>query len=313
MKENEIRYRLSAALLQAKGPMSFSELRAQASVPAKAGRAVLRGLVDEGLVVEGKLHLGGRGLQYRWRDRWAQERRQGAADSKRELREAVGATTAGGLDIDGEAVLAFHNHVIHRYEPPPDKRFLVFLQCSVRRPFSTSPSHGAMRRAISVATGFDPARDFERCPVHVVVLASRIGPAPYELEDVYPANVRGGGVKHFDPLYYSVVKPILAERMAEYITAHGDSYDKIASFTQGRYAEVMSDARDLAGRDFPILPVEGGATVTTGRPYWEKYWVQLYLRITGWLPPAQRKQAEERLAQMDLAIDWAGSRRQPTL
>ena len=53
-----------------------------------------------------------------------------------------------------------------------------------------------MRRAIGVATGYDPAHDFVRCPVHVVVMASYVGPVPYELQDVYPANVRAGGVKH---------------------------------------------------------------------------------------------------------------------
>ena len=50
-----------------------------------------------------------------------------------------------------------------------------------------------MRKAIETATGYNPRKHFEKCPVHVVVLASKIGPVLYELENVYPANVKGGG------------------------------------------------------------------------------------------------------------------------
>ena len=128
--------------------------------------------------------------------------------------------------------------MINEYRPPEDKGILVFLQCSVRRPFSSWPSHVSMRRAVSVATGHDPGADFVRCPVHAVVPASKVGPVPYELEDEYPANVRAGGVKHFRPEHYAQVKPVLAERMAQYIRAHGHNYDRIATFTQGRYGEV---------------------------------------------------------------------------
>ena len=42
------------------------------------------------------------------------------------------------------------------------------------------------------------------------------------LEDLYPANVRGGGVKRFDREIYERVKPVLAERMAQYILTYGE-------------------------------------------------------------------------------------------
>jgi hypothetical protein len=168
-----------------------------------------------------------------------------------------------------------------------------------------------MRRAIAVATRYDPSpsRDFERCPVHVVVLASKIGPVPYELEDIYPANVSGGGVKHFDKKYYERVKPILADRMAQYVIAHRDNYDHIATFTEGRYGEVMKEARkivvDSLGEDyhFPVLPILDGAQVirrgkSFPRKYWERYWIQLYLEILSWLDPIMQTQAEGRLEKM---------------
>jgi predicted RNA-binding protein len=205
-------------------------------------------------------------------------------------------------------VTAFHRYITQTYRPPPDKRFLVFFQCSVRRPFSTSPSHGSMRRAISVATGYDPARDFRSCPVHVVVLASTVGPVPYELEDTYPANVRAGGVKDYRRETYEAVKPILAGRMADYLTVHGACYDRISTFTHSAYADVMREALRLAGARFPILPTADGPRVrrmgkSTPRTYWQKGWIQLYLEILTWLSPAGQRQAAERLAALDVEYD----------
>jgi len=163
-----------------------------------------------------------------------------------------------------------------------------------------------MRRAIRTATGYDPRRD-PACPVHVVVLASKIGPVPYELEDLYPANVRGGGVKHLDRETYERVKPVLAERMAQYILIHGEHYEQTTSFTQGRYAEVLERACTIAsergGKRFAILPQENGPIVTQmskSKPhqYWARYWIQLYLEITAWLDPEERRQAQTRLSKL---------------
>ena len=308
MEPKEIRYRLISTLLQADAPLTFTELVAQCGVAKKEVPPVLKELVSKGLVVEGQLLPDRPTPQYCWGARWTKEAERRAVASKQKLQEAVKTTEVvkeRGLDIDGEAVLTFYDHIINGYSPPKDKRFLVFFQCSVRRPFSTSPSHASMRRAISVATGYDPSKDFEKCPVHVVVLASKIGPVPYELEDVYPANVGGGGVKHFDKKHYARVKPILAERMAQYIITHGENYEQIATFTESRYAEVMEEARDIAGIYFPIYPMLDGAQVlrrgnSFPRTYWEKYWIQLYLEIVNWLDPEMQAQAEERLRKLNL-------------
>ena len=159
-----------------------------------------------------------------------------------------------------------------------------------------------------MATGYDPSNDFLSCPVHVVVLASKMGPVPYEFEDVYPANVGGGGVKHFGEEYYARVKPVLAERMGRYISAHRASYDRITTFTEGRYGEVMREARGLAAVDFPILPLPGGPRVlqmgrSFPRTYWQRYWIQLYLEIVSWLEPEMQAQAAARLKEMDVEYD----------
>jgi len=306
MDQKEVRYRLISTLLQAGEPLTFTELVAQCGIAENEILPLLRELVDKNSVVEGGLVLGKPMPQYCWRARREIEAQRCAASSKQTLHAtARRSETVQGqrLDIDSEPVLASYDYIISGYKPPKDKRLLVFLQCSVRRPFSSSPSHASMRRAISVATGYDPSKDSETCPVHIVVLASRIGPVPYELEDVYPANVRGGGVVHFDRSYYARVKPILAERMARYIIAHKDNYDRITTFTEGRYGEVMEAAKQIAAVDFRVLPVlDGPKIVRMGRSiprkYWERYWIQLYLEIVSWLEPAQQALAEARLKEM---------------
>lgn len=308
MDEKEIRYRLISTLLQSDEPLTFSELANKCGVAEKEIPSVLKELISKNLVVEGELISSKQAPQYFWSARWAKEAERHAVTEKQKLQEVVKETKVvkeRQLDIDSDATLVFYNHVINEYAPPKNKRFLVFFQCSVKRPFSTSPSHASMRRAISVATGYDPSKDFEKCPVHVVVLASKIGPVPYDLEDVYPANVSGGGVKHFDKQYYAHVKPILAERMAQYITKHGESYEEIASFTESRYAEVMQEAMKLSSVYFPVFPTLDGAQVlrrgkSFPRTYWEKYWIQLYLEIIDWLEPEARNQADERLKKLNL-------------
>jgi hypothetical protein len=314
MNRNEVRYRIISTLLQAGGPLTLSALVEGSGVPEAELLPVLRDLVNQTLVVEGELVPDQPTPQYCWGARWEAAAQRRAAAVQQEIRTAVEPTqrvSESKLDIDGEPARAFYNHVINEYRPPSDKRFLVFFQCSVRRPFSKAPSHASMRRAVRVATGYDPRKEFESCPVHVVVLASKIGPVPYELEDVYPANVRGGGVKHFETRRYNRVKPILADRMAEYILTHGDSYGQITTFTEGRYAEVMQAAREIVvghrGQDahFPILPRIGGPRIvrmgeSTPHKYWDQYWIQLYLEIVGWLKPDQRALAEARLTELDV-------------
>jgi hypothetical protein len=321
MDRNEIRYRIISTLLQADGPQTLAELVEGAGVAEADLLPVLRDLINQTLVVEGELVPDRPAPQYCWGARWEAAAQRRAAAAQQEIRTAVGPAEKvpeSKLDVESDPARAFHDHVIHEYHPPSDKRFLVFFQCSVRRPFSKSPSHASMRRAVRVATGYDPRKDFEGCPVHVVVLASRIGPVPYDLEDVYPANVRGGGVKHFETRRYNRAKPILAGRMAEYILIHGDNYEQVTTFTEGRYAEVMQEARDIVvdrrGEDahFPVLPKIGGPRIvrmgeSTPRRYWDQYWIQLYLEIVGWLEPDQRSLAEARLKELDVAYrgKWA--------
>ena len=311
MNANELRHRVTAVLLQAGEPLTLPELRDATTVTERRLRRALGALVADALVVEGELADDKPAPQYRWAARWHDQvrRRAGATrDGLLATMSRLADVHGREIDIEGDPATTFHRYIMRDYVPPQGKPFLVFLQCSVRRPFSSSPSHAAMRRAISVATGYDPRHDFDRCPVHVVVLASKVGPVPYELEDVYPANVGGAGVKQFSRADYERIKPILAGRMAGYLIAHGGHYKRIATFTEGRYAEVMVAARQASQAEITILPVSVGPRVvrmgaSKPRKYWEKYWVQLCLLLIGWLAPGAATEAEARLQALDVECE----------
>ena len=322
MDRNETRYRVVSTLLQADEPLSLAEITHKCGVEATDARSVLAELITQGQVVAGSLVLDKPTPQYGWAARWEQRAQRRTVSVQQGLRaalETVKRVPEHELDVDSQPSSAFHDYVLHEYSPPQDKQFLVFLQGSVRRPFSVAPSHAAMRRAIRVATGYDPSpsKDFENCPVHVVVLASKIGPVPYELEDLYPANVRGGGVKHFDWRRYQRVKPVLAERIAQYLITFRDHYTRVATFTEGRYAEVMQTAQESVAvqsgqaTGFPILPKIGGPSIarmgnSTPHQYWARYWIQLYLEIVSWLTPEQQAQAEARLHKLKVNVRGQG-------
>ncbi len=300
MNQNEIRYKIISRLLQSNEPLTQERLVALCEMEEADIMPMLKSLINEGLI----LALDGQETQYVWASRWKQKEQTIIERSRQELQSRITKDKQkADIDINSEPVITFNNFVINEYKPPKDKRFLVFLQCSVRRPFSSSPSHASMKRAIYIATGYDPKKDFERCPVHAVVMASKIGPVPYDLEDVYPANVSSGGVKHFEKKYYERIKPILAERIARYITTHGKCYHHITAFADGRYGEVMDEAREIAHADFTIFPIMGTNEVlrmgkSIPHKYWEKYWIQLCLEIMQWLEPEQRLEAELRLEEM---------------
>jgi hypothetical protein len=306
MSVGSARYLVTAELLRAAVPLSLDSLVRSGAEPRAAVLGAIWDLMEEGLVAEVEPEAGGEGPRYVWRARW---RGEGGRLMPPERHEPIGATRGPeDVGIESETISAFHEFVIGRYSPPADKRYLALFQCSVRRPFSKSPSHASMRRAVRLATGFDPAKEFHECPVHVVVLASRIGPVPYELEDFHPANVRGGGVKHLARDVYAGVRPVLVRRMADYLSVHGPHYESAAAFGDSRYGEVMADAAATAGTPLPIFPVEGGAVVkrigtSTPRTYWQKAWIQLFLEIVSWFGPKERAAARERLAAAGVAYD----------
>jgi hypothetical protein len=82
----------------------------------------------------------------------------------------------------------------------------------------------------------------------------------------------------------------------------------MATFTEGRYGEVMAEAARLSGVEFPILPVKGGPRIlhlagSPPRTYWQKYWIQLCLEIMSWLDASQRLRGEARLRRQRVVYE----------
>ena len=86
---------------------------------------------------------------------------------------------------------------------------------------------------------------------------------------------------------------------------HRGCYRRIAAFADGRYAEVLGEAKRIAGVRFRIFPDKTGQRILTKagsppRTYWGKYWIQLYREIVRWLPARTRSEAQRRLDALEI-------------
>ena len=264
-------------------------------IPVKSESAAVLGFVAAGYV---RRH--GQ-LRYRLR------KRVGAQAAKETMQRVVKPEEAKPehLHPTSKPVIDFFNYIMAEYQPPEDRDMLVIFQCSVSRPYSKSPSHSSMRKAIRLATGKDPKDEDCRC--HVVVLSSVIGPVPYDMENVYPATESGGGVKHMRPEQYRIALPVLAERMAAYLRKWHERYKVITTFTHSRYGDVMQAAKKMAGIDFRVLPDLKGTRLKGGNQYWTKYWIQVFFELLGGMTEEERQQALARLQKEKVEIDDSGA------
>ena len=74
----------------------------------------------------------------------------------------------------------FQQRIKNRYQKPKEKKILLLLPCSARKPYSFSKSHQRLQKAISKTTS--PAT------IHEVIVTSPLGLVPRELELTYPAS-----------------------------------------------------------------------------------------------------------------------------
>ena len=66
VNRNEMRYRLDSTFRQAHAPLALGELAFRSRIGGKKRRSALKGVVAEGLVVEGDLVADRPGPHYRW-------------------------------------------------------------------------------------------------------------------------------------------------------------------------------------------------------------------------------------------------------
>ena len=239
-----------------------------------------------------------------WWEPWC-DRQAARLDAERAALEQVVRRESESRDADprSPAAEAFQDHLVRVFSPPRGKRILAIFQDAVRRPYSSAPSHASLRQAVRFATGYDPSHDLFCCPVHVIVLASHLGPVPYELEDLWPASCRSIGVKRLSDALFAERLPLLADRLGGYLEQHASAYDTIVAFAQGRYGEVVR----ASGFDGPVYPEPGGEQVVrvgekAPHTYWQKGWIQLYRGIVQGLEPWLREAAQRRLRTAGVVV-----------
>jgi len=129
-------------------------------------------------------------------------------------------------------VKRFARRVLNRYEPP-QRRILLLLPCSARKPYSRSPSHRKFSDAIAPYRGH----------VHEVIVTSPLGVVPRELEVVYPAAFYDIPVTgHWD----AEERAWVASCLRNYLELHSPRYERIVAHLSGAYRDMcFSVAADL--------------------------------------------------------------------
>lgn len=131
-------------------------------------------------------------------------------------------------------VSRFREYVETRYIPPPEKRIILILPCSARKPYSDSKSHRKFSDVLERAIG--PKRDL----VAETIVTSPLGVVPRELERIYPAGYYDIPVTgHWDVEETTIA----ADSLASHLTKFDESVIVIAHVAGG-YLDVVRLAED---------------------------------------------------------------------
>jgi archaeosine synthase len=87
----------------------------------------------------------------------------------------------GPESYNSPAVRRYRENLESRYTPPSEKKVIVLLPCSAKKPYSDSKSHRRFQESIENALGKTIGN------VSQVILTSPLGIVPRELERIYPA------------------------------------------------------------------------------------------------------------------------------
>lgn len=110
----------------------------------------------------------------------------------------------------------FQHRVNSRYQKPKEKKILLLLPCSARKPYSFSKSHQRFQRAISKT----------KLPgvIHEVIVTSPLGLVPRELELTYPASSYDISVTG---KWYEDEKLMIQQQLTTFLS--NNTYDAIVS------------------------------------------------------------------------------------
>ena len=137
-----------------------------------------------------------------------------------------------------------HRYIIEEYEVAP-KDIAVFMPCSVRKPYSASPSHQLIRSVISQV--LPP----ERC--HIVIFGT-CGIVPSELEEMYPyAHYHYMLGKCRDPAVLEDFLRIETDRVAGYLAKTRHLYRFRIGYCIGIFRQALIRGSEKAGVPLDLL------------------------------------------------------------
>jgi len=129
-------------------------------------------------------------------------------------------------------VKRFAHRVLERYEPP-ERKILLILPCSAKKPYSKSPSHAKFIEAIENYRGH----------IHELILTSPLGVVPRELEMVYPAASYDIPVTGY---WDAEEREWVSSCLRAYLKNNLRNYELIVAHLSGAYKEICgSVATDL--------------------------------------------------------------------
>jgi|Deesub1362A_J573_1020465.scaffolds.fasta_scaffold00610_15 predicted RNA-binding protein len=155
------------------------------------------------------------------------------------------------LPLVGEIVLEHpdlkkaNDWILRNYEPPK-RELCIFVPCSKRKPYHTSPSHRAYDQVIFSLVPHDK--------VHIVTFGT-CGIVPRELDEVYP-------FAHYDFVLgkCNVIKikekfvKEESKRLGEYLIKTEKFYRKRIAYCIGDFRRAMEKAVEMSGVKVTIVP-----------------------------------------------------------
>jgi len=156
-------------------------------------------------------------------------------------------------DVEKKEIQDYFESILRNFIPI-QKKILLFVQCSKIKPYSNSPSHKYIRKAITELTGFDPYDFPEKNPIQIIVISSLIGPVPYENESDYIPSHYNLSVNKLSKVQFKEIEPILIERISNFLSKISDNYDEIIFFVKNNYRIICEKVKKNTNINFMILP-----------------------------------------------------------
>jgi archaeosine synthase len=163
------------------------------------------------------------------------------------IRPPESGDTISGPSFYHPAFEAAHRYIIRHYVPPA-REVCIFLPCSMKKPYSTSPSHMVFREVIGAVL---PEEHY-----HTVVFGT-CGVVPGELEGMYPfAHYRYMLGKSKSERVRRDFLAIETGRLEAYLTKTKPVYRTRLAYCLGSFREAMREASKRTGIDVALCPSE---------------------------------------------------------